>query len=155
MAGTEFDQKIGKITIGGPLNNFSYENDQMPLADKGDRHRTAALQINAGMFNAGFTLFTGEPLEGTDGKRITHVTNGQRYYTEDKMYRSGVLYAGAGGFRIGRNSEQIRNVIQNKFAHGFLKGKLMGKPTPYFEIDPSRKPKWYWGYDNGSGDTLY
>jgi hypothetical protein len=49
----------------------------------------------------------------------------------DLNLRAGVLSFGFGPLRIGRNSEQIRHIFQNKFAHNFLmKGQT--KEGPYW-----------------------
>lgn len=41
-------------------------------------------------------------------------------------YRAGILYAGYGNFRVGINSERVRNFVLNKVVH-----KLLG--VPYFQ----------------------
>jgi hypothetical protein len=55
-----------------------------------------------------------------------------------------------GSFKVGRNSENIRHIFQNRFAHDFMTG---GK-TKWFEV-LDLKPKWYWGFGYGSGGTLW
>ena len=51
---------------------------------------------------------------------------------------------------IGRNSEQIRHVFQNRFAHDFL----MGGKSYWFQKLPIA-PSWYWSFGFGSGNTLW
>jgi len=69
--------------------------------------------------------------------------------TADK-YRAGVLSVGIGPLRIGRNSEQIRKVFQNQFAHTFL----TGGDAKWFRV-LEIKPKWYWYFGFGTGNSLW
>ena len=39
---------------------------------------------------------------------------------EINQYRAGILSVGYKGYKIGINSDAVRHVIQNKFAHSFL-----------------------------------
>ena len=55
-----------------------------------------------------------------------------------------------GPFRIGRNSEGTRHVLQNKVAHDWL----TGGQSKHFEPLPL-KSRWYWEFDFGSGGTLW
>ena len=75
-----------------------------------------------------------------------------KYYggTADK-YRAGVLSFGIGPMRIGRNSEAIRVVFQNKFAHDMLSG---GVPLWFRELE-DRKARWYFYFGTGNGNTLW
>ena len=61
-----------------------------------------------------------------------------------------VLSFGFGPIRIGRNSEQIRHVFQNRFAHDLL----MGGESYWFKKLPI-SPSWYWSFGFGSGNTLW
>jgi hypothetical protein len=109
----------------------------------------AAVQLNSGPLSINLNMFTGDA--GPDRKN--YVTNGiydaNGTYDPDK-YRAGVLSFGFGPFRFGRNSEQIRHVFQNQFAHDFLTG---GK-SKWFEVLPI-SPSLYWSFGTGTGGTLW
>ena len=138
-------------------------------ADNGDRYRSAAAKIRIGPFvQLGVNLFTGDP--GVDhrvrrtyydsnadkGKYYDSSSGGRMTYTTGKNgenpdeYRAGVFYVGFGPFRIGGNSESIRNIFQNHFAHDFLcKGD-----SPYFRV-LDRDPQVYFYFGTGTGNTLW
>jgi hypothetical protein len=63
-------------------------------------------------------------------------------------YRSGVISVGIGGVRFGINSEKVRHVFQNQFAHTLIQSdpwyKVLAIPLSFF---------WYFG--TGLGDTLW
>jgi hypothetical protein len=158
--GNGFDQTTGKLTLGRPMAQISYENDYMfflPGADGGDRWRTAALGINAGPFSVNLNMFTGDPGLDPNNRRTYFDKNGRETYgigangEDPDKYRVGVLSIGLGPFRIGRNSESIRNTFQNKFAHDFL---MRGK-SPYFLRMGNVNPSWYWYFGTGSGNTTW
>ncbi len=153
-------QTTTTLTIGGPIINLQYENDYMydlnlpliPHADGGDRYRTAALRYNSGFASIGFNLFTGDPgLDPSTKKKENR--NGQLYYVpndngdDPNQYRSGVLSFGFGPFQIGRNSEAIRDRIQNKIVHNAVH-------VPYFTVDKTRKPRNYF-YAGTGGSSLW
>jgi hypothetical protein len=148
------------ITLGDPFTSMSYENDFMfglPGPDGGDRWRTAAIQINSLPFSINLNMFTGDPDVLNIGDRYDHLgelENGKKYYigntANDPSMRAGVLSFGFGPLRIGRNSEQIRHVFQNKFAHDFL----MGGKSKWFRV-LDIKPRWHWQFGSGSGNTLW
>ena len=164
-SGTTFNSKwSGKqttnlYTIGGPIRNIQYENDY-PLAfswiplvptgsgDHGDRDRSAAIQINFGLFNIGSNIINGDggprrnwkDVGNKDGTYIKYDIlddegNILESYDPDSR-RMGTFYFGFGPFRIGRNSEKIRDVIQNKMAHGWITG------DPIYSVLDLR-PRWY------------
>jgi len=149
--------------LGGPFTNISYENDYMfgvgkympgvPNADGGDRWRTAAVRMNFGPFNVNLNMFTGDPgLNTRYRQENVEMINGHLTYTggtADK-YRAGVLSFGFGPIRVGRNSEQIRHVFQNRFAHDMLTG---GDAKWFRVLDI--KPRWYWYFGTGTGNTLW
>ena len=55
---------------------------------------------------------------------------------------------------IGRYSEQIRYVFQNKFAHDFLMdGQNNGGPYWFQKLPISSS--WFWSFGFGSGNTLW
>ena len=121
----------------------------------GDRYRTAAAQINIGPFGIGTNMISGDAgpyrnnrggfMIDENGNKIYLPNNG---YNPDK-YRMGTFYFKLGPVRVGRNSEQIRHVFQNRFAHDFMTG---GKTYWFNVLD--LKPRWYWGVGSGGG-TLW
>ena len=161
FSGRKIDQETGIVTVGGPNINFKYENDYMfgLPSDNGNRYRTAAARLQVGPAEVGINLFTGDPgLKRSDRKTFQdpEYNNRSTYETNDlgnnpDEYRAGIFYVKVGPFRIGRNSEKIRHNAQNKFAHDFL---MQGK-SPYFKVDKTRKPEWYWNFGNGTGNSLW
>ena len=172
--GNEFDQTTNKITIGGTLVKFQYENDYMfgLPADGGDGLRTAAGKLSFGDFAVGFNLFTGDPggVKGMFGlgsnrntgvKRENTVNNGQLTYADNTKggnpdkYRAGIGYVQYGNVKVGRNSEKIRHAIQNKAAHDFLYPTVSGgEHMPHFRI-MDRKPTWYYSFGAGTAGSLW
>jgi RHS repeat-associated protein len=176
-SGTTFNsggtsQTTGMFTIGGPYVNLKYENDMMfgfklpgvPEADGGDRYRSAAARFKMGPFQVGLNLFTGDP--GLDDRNITSTSKkGGKYGLYEKTingddpdrFRAGVVYFGFGPLRIGRNTEGIRDFIQNRLIHDQV------SKSPYFRRldglpydDPYYTPnKWYWYLGTGTGNTLW
>lgn len=165
----EFSQTTNKITIGDPFTNVSYENDYMwnigvvlgrYNADHGDRWRTAAVKINAGPFNIGTNMFTGDPGWDDDFRRegaesyIDEDGNEHLYYIQQDALnpdqRAGVLYVGLGNLRIGWNSESIRHTFQNRFAHDRL---TRGRALWFLPLDI--KPSIYFYYGTSTGNTLW
>ena len=165
----EFSQTTNKITIGDPFTNVSYENDYMwnigvvlgrYNADQGDRWRTAAVKINAGPFNIGTNMFTGDPGWDDDFRRegaesyIDEDGNEHLYYIQQDALnpdqRAGVLYVGLGNLRIGWNSESIRHTFQNRFAHDRL---TRGRALWFLPLDI--KPSIYFYYGTSTGNTLW
>ena len=51
---------------------------------------------------------------------------------------------------IGRNSEQIRHIFQNRLAHDILGG---GEAKWFLKLPI--KPSWYFYFGTGSGNTLW
>ena len=169
-SGTTFYQGKAKqttnaIILGTYWGNFTYENDYMfnlgklipcvPAADNGDRYRTAAARLRVAVFSVGVNIFTGDPGMDHDSRRTFEdpAANGRDTYTisangdDPDQYRAGLLYAGLGPFKVGANSEQIRNLFQNRFAHDFL----CKKDTPYFKVlDRPGQAYFYFGTETGS-----
>jgi RHS repeat-associated protein len=156
-------QTTNLITVGNSSFNVKYENDMeprgifnyIPLVPKGDgdRYHTAAAQINIGPFGIGTNMITGDagPYRFNHWKEI----DGHKVYEayddyNPNSHRMGIFYFRIGTFRFGRNSEEIRKVFQNQFAHDFLTG---GKSL-WFEV-LNLKPKWYWGFGYNGGSTLW
>jgi len=142
-------QNIGAVGYHYKDFSITYQNDYMfgLPADGGDRYRTAALQLSYKDYSVGVNLFTGDP--GLDEKsRKTEIIGGHKTYVSNgndnpDEFRAGILYFGYKNYRTGWNSEQIRNIAQNKIAHdGITWLTTFGrKPSPYFRvlnISPSR-----------------
>lgn len=157
----DITQTTTMLSIGDPFTNIRYENDYFfnaigSSADNGDRYRTAAALISVGGVDVGVNLFTGDPgLDGDD--RIFPEIEGRETYIIGKKgddpnkYRAGVFYIGYGPIRFGKNSEQNRHLFQNRIAHDIM----MGGDSPYFQVDNTRKPKYYWYFGTGTGNTLW
>lgn len=169
-SGTTFYQGKGKqttnsIILGTYWCSFAYENDYMfnlgkyipcvPAADGGDRYRSAAARFRLGVFSMGVNLFTGDPGVDHDIRRTFEDpdANGRETYTisangdNPDEYRAGVFYVGFGPFKVGANSEQIRNIFQNRFAHDFL----CRGDSPYFKVlDRPGHAYFYFGTETGN-----
>lgn len=169
-SGTTFYQKGGKqttnsIIIGTYWCNFAYENDYLfnlgkyiplvPAADNGDRYRSAAARFRVALFSIGVNIYTGDPgLDSGDRRTFNDPeADGRETYTisangdNPDEYRAGLLYVGLGPFKIGVNSEQVRNFFQNKFAHDLL----CQSSSPYFKmLDRPTQTYFYFGTETGS-----
>ena len=148
---------LGRLRFGGPMVNISYDNDYMfflPGPDGGDRWRTAAAQIQFGPLSLNVNMFTGNPDVSKIDDRYDYTDEADKYYTgltaNNLSMRAGILSVGFGPFRFGRNSEQIRHVFQNRFAHDFL----VGGQSKWFLPLPIA-PSWFWSFGTGSGNTLW
>jgi hypothetical protein len=105
-------------------------------------------------------MFTGDPdVGGVFGSRydignFDYTENGREYYTGntalDPSMRAGVLSFGFGPFRFGRNSEAIRHVFQNRFAHDILMGG-----DSYWFLPLDIPPSWFFYFGTGNGNTLW
>ncbi|MBR6083423.1 MAG: hypothetical protein IKP62_10970 [Salinivirgaceae bacterium] len=159
----ETSQVTHLFTFGGPFFNLKYENDMkidffekipgVPHGGYGDRYRTAAVQINMGPLSLGLNMCTGDYMAGENGyddetkEYKAGTDNNGNFFNPDK-YRAGVLSFGIGSFRIGRNSENIRDYIQNQLIHS-----RMAKPRYFKKLDIA--PSWFWYFGSGSGNTLW
>lgn len=173
FSGTSFyqgsrKQTTNSIIIGNYWCDLRYENDYMfnigkyiplvPAADNGDRYRSAAVRFRLAVFSVGVNFFTGDPGVDHDDRRTFNDPDagGRETYTisangdNPDEYRAGVLYVGFGPFKIGANSEQIRNLFQNRFAHDFL----CKKDSPYFKV-LDRPGKAYFYFGTETGNTLW
>lgn len=158
-------QTTNAIIIGNYWCNFTYENDYMfhlenyihsvPAADNGDRYRSAAARFRFAVVSVGVNLFTGDPGVDHAVRRTFNDPDagGRETYTisangdDPNQYRAGVFYVGLGPFKIGSNSEQVRNTFQNRFAHDFL----CKKDSPYFKVlDRPGQTYFYFGTETGS-----
>jgi hypothetical protein len=84
---------------------------------------------------------------------------GNKYYTgltaNDPTQRAGVLSFGFGPIRIGRNSENIRHIFQNRFAHDFLMNGQKKEYGPFWFQQLDIDPSWYFYFGTGNGNTLW
>jgi hypothetical protein len=127
----ETSQRTGTFGVGGKNWKFHYENDFQPvltkylgISDNGDKFRTAAGNLSVGDLSIGFNLFTGDPGPTMETRPSSEINGKRTYdgggkYSPDK-YRLGAAYFGYKNMRVGGNSEAIRHVIQNRFAHDFM-----------------------------------
>ncbi|MBL0317445.1 MAG: hypothetical protein IPP69_17430 [Flavobacteriales bacterium] len=174
----ETSQTTSVVQIGSGTNSFRYENDWMGglPADNHDRYRTTGAILKLGVLKINLNLFTGSPGGPNSNKDPKAYSEGydDGRYVDDKSifgwrndgdwvriykphdgfdpdkYRDGVMSFQIGAFRIGRNSEAIRNAFQNQFAHDIiLKGDV-----PHFRI-LDIKPKWSLQIANGNGNSTW
>ncbi len=172
-SGTSFYQRnrtqtTNSIILGTYFCNFAYENDYMfnlgkyipfvPAADNGDRYRSAAARFRFGILSIGVNIYTGDPGMDHDVRNVFEdpERNGRNTYTisdngdNPDEYRAGIFYVGVGPFKIGVNSEKVRDLFQNRFAHDFL----CQKDSPYFKVlDRPNNTYFYFGTE--SGNTLW
>jgi hypothetical protein len=133
--------KLGGLKI--PSISLGYENDFAPfeklgglqklLNDEGDRFRTAAGFLKIGKFDARLNMFTGEHsyFDYSDEKNYPR---GLKAGGSADKYRFGAITLGFKGSRIGWNSESIRDLFQNRFAHEIV------SPQEYFKRMPNGYP---------------
>ena len=134
-------------SFGGKQGSLAYENDFLTPwgpGDSGDRYRSAALRFQSGDFETGFNLFTGDPGPTPRGRIPGEKI--ETYKELGEQYREGIFYVGYKGYRAGVNSEGVRNIIQNKVAHG------NGKLFPIFQVTDT-KPALYYRY--GTNQKYY
>lgn len=170
-------QTTNAIILGNPYWSIIYENDYMFhigdyllfdfAADGGDRYRSAAARIRIGLFQIGVNLYTGDPgVDSKDRRTFFDPDTESTYYNEEMggretytigangenpdEFRAGVFYVGYGPFKVGVNSEQVRNTFQNRFAHDYLcKGD-----SPYFKV-LDRPSEFYFYFGTGTGNSLW
>lgn len=133
-----------RASVGGV--SFGYENDGAPfgklgkfgnaLNDEGDRFRTAAGFIGYKGVDVRLNMFTGDPYKDVD---VSDAVKAEGYPRglktgDGDLYRLGALSLGFKGQRIGWDSESIRDLFQNKFAHERV------SPQPYFRRMPQGYP---------------
>jgi hypothetical protein len=152
------DQVVHTMQVGNPLLNLSFSNDidgsfpwaeyipLIPQLEKGsDRYRTASGRVRVGLFDVGFFLHTGEgdrvewvDTDG-DGIRETRAFGGGNI--DDANRSNGIIYLGFGPLKLGWDNEEIRNSLQNRFAHDFLTGGNNGSKYPYV-LPLNRDPRF-------------
>jgi RHS repeat-associated protein len=157
FAGRGLTQQTGTFYLESNGWSAQYENDYMfklPIADGGDRFRTAGVRVAKGDFSVGLNLFTGDPGKLAKNREVKGENPDTKfrgtYIENSNRYRLGALYGGYQGYRAGWNSEGIRHVFQNQFAHrrGFLYPLfevLKSKGAPYFNYynTNNRFTTWY------------
>lgn len=157
-------QTTGMVTVGYPAFNIQYENDWHPKeiidfidpagvhpahgGDGGDRHYTAAGQVNFAALSFGFKLATGDPgLNFADRSIVRGGPYGtyskSQMGTDPDQYRLGLIYGSAFGFHFGINSEHFRHGIQNLLIHDRI-------GSPRFRFVPY-EPRYYFGFSTQSG----
>ena len=166
------EQTTNTLSIGNPLLNLSYENDTrlngldfslpgVPRLDPGsDGYRTAAARIQVWPLSLGMILHTGEEDATTRNQiqtdfkdRTANVMTGGSI--NDPGQRNGILYLGIGNIRIGADTESIRHVFQNRFAHDLMNGGNNGSSYPWI-LTLDKQPRLYFQFGSGSGNqTLY
>ncbi|MEM7187553.1 MAG: polymorphic toxin type 23 domain-containing protein [Bacteroidota bacterium] len=142
---------------------FRYENDDGPPFDifhnkiwagGTDQFRTTAVSVSYKEFSIGLNLFTGnrdydgpvsEPYTDEYGQHFPH---GAVETPGANKYRLGAFYASYNGNRFGINSERVRHLAQNKFAHGLL------APQAYFK-NMSWTVNSYYQYQSPNPFTLW
>lgn len=102
--------------------------------------------IRWGDYDVRLNMFTGAPSPKPNFQNPDYPLG---VHTGDAdQFRLGALSFGKGNNRIGWNSEGIRNVFQNKFAHGIV------SPQPYFTRLPSGYPGRFY-YQGSSFNNPY
>lgn len=138
------EQRTGMIGLRHGDFRLMYENDGAPfnklgktLVNNTDMYRTATMRIGIGEFSVQTNLFTGK--SGGDAgqpnnidKESGRLRKGEKLgiwnNPEADMYRLGALTIGYKGWRVGTNSEYVRDVVQNWFAHTII------SPQPGFRM---------------------
>jgi hypothetical protein len=99
-------------------------------------------------------------MAGGDGfdETGTGVNGDPRVFTggdiDDPKQRSGVLYLGFGPIRFGMDSEGIRHIFQNRMAHDAFWKYNYGQNYPWV-LKLDKKPRFYWYFGTGTGNTLW
>ena len=107
----------------------------MGLSDAGGRWRTTGVRMSYGAFSVGANLFTGDPGLPDNRPHLNGIYVGDEAH-DPNQFRLGAAYIGFGDSRIGWDSEMIRHILQNRFAHDIMtKGK-----SEWFKWMPSGYP---------------
>ncbi len=111
------------------------------MASGTDGYRTAAVDIGYGDFSIRLNMFAGMNKTGDIiDKGSSQYPNGVYKGGDVDKYRLGALSLGYKHYRIGANSENIRNLFQNLIVH-----KITG--DPYFK---NLNNKWNLYFNFGS-----
>ena len=147
----DFQQRTTYLGVRNGDFRFGYENDGSPfsyagkvLSNNTDMYRTAAATIGIGDFDLQLNMFTGRSgndigkgRENGNNSEFVDLNNGRLKgdrklglwkNPEADMYRLGALSVGYKGYKVGVNSEHVRDVFQNWFAHKVL------SPQPGFRM---------------------
>lgn len=135
----ETSQQTGMFSLGYRGGKLNFDNDL--LGDGGDRFRTSGVSIGYKDFSLGLNMFTGDP--GLENRRTASLggdPNGtyiESNGNDPDKYRFGGLYFGYKGYRVGVNSEGVRNFFQNRLIHDGVTNSphfrvLDNKWKPYF-----------------------
>jgi hypothetical protein len=163
---SEWNQRVGRLSIMSGEFSFSYENDGFPfsfgLGDGSDKMRTAAAHFGYKNFGIGFNLITGNPFVGEDDfdtepvkahpdlvdeyGKITH-KGGQYTSGSADKYRMGAVYMNVGAARLGNDSEHNRHMIQNRFAHS-IRTKVITTYQPWFRNREDISSRSYFQYQS-------
>jgi hypothetical protein len=167
---SEWNQRVGRLSIYSGEFSFSYENDGWPftktrLGDGRDGMRTAALHVGYKNFGIGFNLITGNPFDDrgrystetvpnhfthpdiVDGNNQTLYRGGQYTSGTADKYRMGAVYMNVGAARLGNDSEHNRHVIQNLGAHS-IRTKIFTSYQPWFRYRVDISSQYYFQYQN-------
>ena len=118
-------QLVGGVNIRRKGVTLTYENDGSPfnkhdltdqLIDGHDRWRTNAVSIAYKGVDVRLNQFTGDPSDSSP-EPMSGYKNKVHDGGNADMFRLGALSVGYKGQRVGWNSERIRHLFQNKFAH--------------------------------------
>lgn len=147
----DFKQRTTYLGFRNGDFRFGYENDGSPfsyagkvLSNNTDMYRTAAASVGIGGFDLQLNMFTGRSGNDTGKGRknernseFVDLDNG-RFKKDRRLglwknseadaYRLGALSVGYKGYKVGVNSEYVRDVFQNWFAHKIL------SPQPGFRM---------------------
>lgn len=156
----DFNQRTTYLGARNGDFRFGYENDGSPfsyagkaLSNNTDMYRTAAASIGIGDFDLQLNMFTGKSGndigQGRDNDKNSKFVdfNSGRMKGDNKLgiwknpeadaYRLGALSVGYRGYKVGVNSEHVRDAFQNWFAH-----KLMS-PQPGFRMLSNTWDKYF------------
>src|SRR6056297_1997128 len=123
--GGDVGQLVGGVNIRRKGVTLTYENDGSPfnkhdltdqLIDGHDRWRTNAVSIAYKGVDVRLNQFTGDPSDSSP-EPMSGYKNKVHDGGNADMFRLGALSVGYKGQRVGWNSERIRHLFQNKFAH--------------------------------------
>lgn len=147
----DFNQRTTYLGVRNGDFRFGYENDGSPfsyagkaLSNNTDMYRTAAASIGIGDFDLQLNMFTGKSGndigQGRDNDKNSKFVDfdsgrmkgnnklGTWKNPEADAYRLGALSVGYRGYKVGVNSEHVRDAFQNWFAHKLL------SPQPGFRM---------------------
>ena len=165
---SEHSQTVSQMSFGNAFGGVDYSNDAdeyniikiaslglLKNSDGQDRWRTAAFSAHFMVSSIGVNMETGDG--GPD--RYHHYyydKNGYKTYNADDGYnpddrRMGALYFDTGGFKIGWDSESIRNLFQNKIAHDALSHGQNNPEGPFHFKVLDIPGLLYWNTSTGGG----